>query len=85
MDIRAKTVEHLGVQDMIIRNEYIIDGRLLQEALTYADLSGAYTSDRHDFHAGGLNNKKMKMFEGNFDGKGAKIAIFASRFNAFIT
>lgn len=27
----------------------------------------------------------MKMFEGNFDGKGAKIAIVASRFNEFIT
>lgn len=27
----------------------------------------------------------MKVFEGNFDGKGAKIAIVASRFNEFIT
>lgn len=27
----------------------------------------------------------MNIFEGNFDGKGAKIAIVASRFNEFIT
>lgn len=27
----------------------------------------------------------MKVFEGNFDGKGIKIAIVASRFNEFIT
>lgn len=27
----------------------------------------------------------MNIFEGNFDGKGAKIAIIASRFNEFIT
>lgn len=27
----------------------------------------------------------MKVFEGNFDGKGTKIAIVASRFNEFIT
>lgn len=27
----------------------------------------------------------MKVFEGNFDGKGSKIAIVASRFNEFIT
>ncbi len=27
----------------------------------------------------------MKVFEGNFDGKGLKIAIVASRFNEFIT
>ncbi len=57
---------------MIIRREYIIGGALLQEALTYADLSGAYTSDRHDFHAGGLNNKKFKMFEGKLGEKAFK-------------
>lgn len=57
---------------MILRNEYRIDGPLLHEALTYADLSGAYTSDRHDFHAGGLNNKKIKMFEGKLGEKAFK-------------
>lgn len=57
---------------MILRNEYVIDGKLLQEALKYADLSGAYTSDRHDFHAGGLNNKKIKMFEGKLGEKAFK-------------
>lgn len=61
-----------GEYQMIIRNEYIIDGTLLQEALIYADLSGAYTSDRHDFHAGGLNNKKIKMFEGKLGEKAFK-------------
>ncbi|MDE7203673.1 MAG: hypothetical protein K2O91_17665 [Lachnospiraceae bacterium] len=57
---------------MIIRNEYIIEGKLLQEALIYADLSGAYTSNRHDFHAGGLHNKKVKMLEGKLGEKAFK-------------
>lgn len=47
-----------------LRAEYIIEGALYQEALDYARRSRAYTSDRHDFHSGGLDNKQQKMLEG---------------------
>lgn len=63
---------------MILRKEYVIDGSLLQEALSYAELSGAYTSDRHDFHDGGLTNKKRKMFEGKLGEKAFKIFLRAN-------
>lgn len=42
-----------------LRAEYIIEGTLYQEALDYARRSRAYTSDRHDFHSGGLDNKQQ--------------------------
>lgn len=58
---------------MILRDEYIITPALYQEALTYAQSSRAYTSNRHDFHAGGLNNKQQKMFEGKLGEKGFKM------------
>jgi len=58
---------------MILREQYVIEGTLYQEALTYAELSGAYTSNRHDFHAGGLSNKKQKMFEGKLGEKAIKM------------
>ncbi len=47
---------------MIIRESYVISGDLYQEALEYAELSKDFTSNRHDFHLGGLLNKKIKMF-----------------------
>ena len=34
----------------IIKNHYIIPENLYNEALSYAELSKSYTSDRHDFH-----------------------------------
>lgn len=58
---------------MILRDEYIITPALYQEALDYAQSSRAYTSNRHDFHAGGLNNKQQKMFEGKLGEKGFKM------------
>lgn len=58
---------------MILRDEYIITSDLYQEALEYAQSSRAYTSNRHDFHAGGLNNKQQKMFEGKLGEKGFKM------------
>lgn len=54
---------------MIIRAEYKIEKTLIEEALVYANLSKAYTSDRHDFHMGGLEQKKKKMFEGKLGEK----------------
>jgi hypothetical protein len=58
---------------MILREEYIITQEFYNEALKYAQSSRAYTSNRHDFHAGGLDNKQQKMFEGKLGEKGFKM------------
>ena len=58
---------------MIIRKFYLIEGALYAEALSYAEKSKRYTSNRHDFHSGGLNNKKKKMLEGKLGEKAVKI------------
>ncbi|GFI24708.1 hypothetical protein IMSAGC011_03512 [Lachnospiraceae bacterium] len=58
---------------MIIRENYKITGSFYQEALQYAEQSKAFTSNRHDFHAGGLENKKKKMFEGKLGEKAVKL------------
>lgn len=58
---------------MIIRPIYKIEGQLYQEALNYAESSKRYTSNRHDFHPGGLDNKKKKMFEGKLGEKAVKM------------
>ena len=58
---------------MIIRDLYRIEGQLYDEALAYAESSKKYTSNRHDFHSGGLDNKKRKMFEGKLGEKAVKI------------
>lgn len=58
---------------MILREDYVISPELYQEALNYARSSRAYTSNRHDFHAGGLDNKQQKMFEGKLGEKGFKM------------
>lgn len=42
---------------------------LIEEAYDYAELSGEFTSNRHDFHNGGINNKKFKMYEGKLGEK----------------
>lgn len=41
----------------------------IQEALDYAKASKKFTSNRHDFHAGGLDNKQQKMYEGKLGEK----------------
>lgn len=58
---------------MILRDDYAIENDLYNEALEYAENSKKYTSNRHDFHSGGLNNKKKKMFEGKLGEKAIKI------------
>jgi hypothetical protein len=58
---------------MILRSDYVIENDLYNEALAYAESSKQYTSNRHDFHAGGFNNKKQKMFEGKLGEKAVKI------------
>ncbi len=58
---------------MILRANYNIPQSLIQEALDYAVKSRAFTSNRHDFHNGGLNNKQQKMFEGKLGEKIVKL------------
>ncbi len=58
---------------MILKEEYTITPELYQEALNYAQQSRAFTSNRHDFHAGGLDNKQQKMLEGKLGEKGFKM------------
>lgn len=58
---------------MILRDEYVITPELYEVALTYAQQSRAFTSNRHDFHAGGLSNKQQKMLEGKLGEKGFKM------------
>lgn len=43
-----------------------------EEAKKYAIISKSFTSDRHDFHEGGLNAKQRKMFEGKLGEKAIK-------------
>ena len=42
---------------------------LIQEALEYSVKSRKYTSNRHDFHEGGLDAKQRKMFQGKLGEK----------------
>ena len=54
---------------------------LIQEALEYSLLSKEFTSNRHDFHEGGLNAKQRKMFEGKLGEKIFKIILMKNRIN----
>ena len=58
---------------MILKEEYTITPELYQEGLNYAQQSCAFTSNRHDFHNGGLENKQQKMLEGKLGEKGFKM------------
>ena len=49
-----------------------INETLEKEAMDYAVLSKSFTSNRHDFHEGGLNAKQQKMFEGKLGEKAIK-------------
>lgn len=48
---------------------YKITEDLIKEAMDYALLSKKFTSNRHDFHEGGLDAKQRKMFEGKLGEK----------------
>lgn len=52
---------------------YTIEGKYYDEAYEYALKSKSYTSNRHDFHEGGLDAKQRKMFEGKLGEKGFKM------------
>ena len=46
-----------------------IKKEFIEEAYSYAVKSKAHTSNRHDFHDGGLEDKQQKMFEGKLGEK----------------
>lgn len=58
---------------MVLREKYVIEGALYEEAWNYAERSREYTSNRHDFHPGGYENKQQKMFEGKLGEKAVKM------------
>ncbi|MBA2877018.1 hypothetical protein HNR63_000045 [Anoxybacillus kamchatkensis] len=64
---------------MILKDIYYLSNQLVNEALEYAELSKRYTSNRHDFHEGGLSNKKQKMYEGKLGEKIFKTFLLENR------
>ena len=68
---------------MTIRENYVITGSLYDEAVSYARKARAFTSNRHDFHPGGLSNKEKKMFEGKLGEKAIKL-LFTDNHISFI-
>lgn len=72
-----------GCEDLIIRENYVITGSLYDEAVSYARKARAFTSNRHDFHPGGLSNKEKKMFEGKLGEKAIKL-LFTDNHISFI-
>lgn len=66
---------------LIIRTIYSIPEDLIQAAYNYATLSRKFTSNRHDFHGGGLNNKQQKMFEGKLGEKIFKLFLIENNIN----
>ena len=52
--------------------EIILHTKYIQEAKEYALKSRSFTSNRHDFHEGGLNAKQRKMLEGKIGEKSVK-------------
>lgn len=65
----------------MIRDVYTIPDDLYQEAFNYAKASRAFTSNRHDFHPGGLDNKQKKMFEGKLGEKAFKMFLVDNNFS----
>ena len=59
----------------------MITGDLYDEAASYAKKSRAFTSNRHDFHLGGLSNKEKKMFEGKLGEKAIKMMLTENHIN----
>ncbi len=54
---------------------FIPTEELIQEAKDYAHKAAPYTSDRHDFHEGGLEAKERKMAEGKYGEKAFKMIL----------
>lgn len=54
---------------------FILTDDLIQEAKEYAHKAAPFTSDRHDFHEGGLEAKERKMAEGKYGEKAFKMVL----------
>lgn len=61
-----------------IKNIYNLPNELIEEAKDYAFKSRRFTSNRHDFHPGGLNNKEKKMYQGKLGEKIFKLFLLES-------
>ena len=59
---------------------FIPTDALIQEANDYAHRAAPFTSNRHDFHEGGLEAKERKMAEGKYGEKAFKIIEFPDCF-----
>lgn len=70
-----------GGANLIVRESYLITGSLYEEAVSYARKSRAFTSNRHDFHPGGLGNKERKMLEGKLGEKAVKLLFLENHIN----
>lgn len=57
------------MKGLLFREKYTIPSNLIEEAWEYANMSKSFTSNRHDFHGGGLGNKQKKMYEGKLGEK----------------
>src|SRR4030043_110642 len=66
---------------MILRKIYKISDELIKEAWIYAIISKKFTSNRHDFHEGGLDAKQRKMFEGKLGEKIFKMFLIENNIN----
>ena len=64
-----------------MRFKYTVKNDFIEEALSYAKKSRAFTSNRHDFHPGGLDNKQQKMFEGKLGEKAFKMFLIDNDFS----
>ncbi len=60
---------------MMFEGSFIPTDDLIQEAKDYAHCAAPYTSDRHDFHEGGLEAKERKMAEGKYGEKAFKMIL----------
>lgn len=76
LSVDIYTIELVGgiILKFIIRKDFII------EAENYAKASSSFTSNRHDFHNGGLSNKELKMYEGKLGEKVFKEYLLSNEF-----
>lgn len=65
-----QNIQLIGANQML---NIVIPQKYVIEAKEYANKSKSFTSDRHDFHEGGLDNKQQKMFEGKLGEKAFKV------------
>ena len=66
------------IYNLKIRTKFKIPAELIAEAEDYSKISKSFTSDRHDFHEGGLDAKQRKMFEGKLGEKLVKHLLIIS-------